>query len=100
MNCFPNTCSIRTNQSCCWNRINGYLNWLEPPTLRAAKCRCSTECIFVNRREERGAFKRRILADYKFALAMENAVVKDYVSEKVFDAASSDATKASNTMKP
>ena len=36
--------------------------------------------------EERGAFKRRILSDYKFALAMENAVVKDYVSEKVFDA--------------
>ena len=36
--------------------------------------------------EKRGAFKRRILGDYKFALAMENAVVKDYVSEKVFDA--------------
>ena len=36
--------------------------------------------------ENRGDAKRRLLGEYKFALAVENAVVKDYVSEKVFDA--------------
>ena len=38
-----------------WNRINGYLNWLEPDTVRKAKCECSTECLFVNRRDELSA---------------------------------------------
>lgn len=36
--------------------------------------------------ESRGEAKRKLLSTYKFALAFENAVVGDYVSEKVYDA--------------
>lgn len=56
------------------------------PVHSYGKCLHNTDEPPLKKGENRGDAKRKILGKYKFALAFENAIVKDYVSEKVYDA--------------